>query len=361
MHDGYDLEAGMLARVREWVDLLPWARLFRVARVAGSPPLLAMVAVTLAAWIPGIEFLAGDEASTGNGPVPQGADASPQAAPAWSSTLETLRRSLPGALFEPGSSVTGWTRRVAIVLWTLAIWPPVILVLIRQGALLSCGRDLADFSAVASQTLRRTPAAWVAAIVPVTAVALIGLGFVLVGWIERLAGGLGWAEPPIAVGLLALAIPCGVIALGANVAVPLAWAAIANEPEPDPLDALSRGYEYLYRRPLHVVAYVAVSLVPLTILDGLARAVATAAGFVAESMIGGVPAPTAIRSPLTTRLLELLAYLPVVVSLTVAGSLLGGVYLLLRQDAGGQEPEDLWAPPPGDEAPLPELPAANDP
>ena len=53
-----------------------------------------------------------------------------------------------------------------------------------------------------------------------------------------------------------LAIPCGVLVFGANFAVPLGWAAMAVEREPDPLDALSRGYEYLYRRPLQLVMYL---------------------------------------------------------------------------------------------------------
>jgi hypothetical protein len=53
---------------------------------------------------------------------------------------------------------------------------------------------------------------------------------------------------------------------------------------------------------------------------------------------------------------NLLSYLPVVVFLTAAWSLLGGVYLLLRYDTGGQEVEDLWQAGPPPEPPLPSIP-----
>ena len=40
---------------------------------------------------------------------------------------------------------------------------------------------------------------------------------------------------------------------------------------------------------------------------------------------------------------------PTVVVLTLLWGLVGGVYLLLRYDAGGQEVEDLWQPAPTDQ------------
>jgi hypothetical protein len=45
----------------------------------------------------------------------------------------------------------------------------------------------------------------------------------------------------------------------------------------------------------------------------------------------------------------------VVVSITLAIALLGGVYLLVRQATGGQEPEDLWQPPPIEPPTMPKL------
>jgi hypothetical protein len=56
---------------------------------------------------------------------------------------------------------------------------------------------------------------------------------------------------------------------------------------------------------------------------------------------------------------NLLDYLPVVVLLTALWSLLGGVYLLLRYDAGGQEVEDLWQADTCPEPPLPSIPSQS--
>jgi hypothetical protein len=42
--------------------------------------------------------------------------------------------------------------------------------------------------------------------------------------------------------------------------------------------------------------------------------------------------------------------------ITLLGAWLGGAYLLLRHDTGGQEIEDLWRPPSTPPAELPELP-----
>ena len=56
---------------------------------------------------------------------------------------------------------------------------------------------------------------------------------------------------------------------------------------------------------------------------------------------------------------NLLAHVPVVALLTAAGSLLGGVYLLLRYDAGGQQVEDLWQAEPRPRPPLPSIPSQS--
>src|SRR6056297_3220639 len=49
-HGGHDPESGLLTRLRTWVDVLPWLRLGRVARIAGSPLLIALVASATVIW-----------------------------------------------------------------------------------------------------------------------------------------------------------------------------------------------------------------------------------------------------------------------------------------------------------------------
>ena len=60
VHRGHNLETGLLGRVREWTDIVPWLRLGRTLRVAGSPPLVLLTAVTFAFWWLGQRLIFGE-------------------------------------------------------------------------------------------------------------------------------------------------------------------------------------------------------------------------------------------------------------------------------------------------------------
>jgi hypothetical protein len=241
------------------------------------------------------------------------------------------------------------------MLWTLLVWTPAAMLLARQGALLTAGRSMVGLKPGISHVIGRTPAAWLAAIVPLACVFAIGMLIIILGWVSRVVDGIQVFEFMLALVVALIAIPCGVLAFGANVAVPLSWAALVNESDPDTLDSLSRGYEYLFRRPLRLVTYVAVSLAILFVVGFLASAVAWAASSVAASMLN--LAGSSIN--VTRMVIGILRHLPAVIVLTVMWSLVGGVYLLLRYDAGGQEVEDLWQPTPPAKPSFPKLPEAN--
>lgn len=233
-------------------------------------------------------------------------------------------------------------REVSSVAWTLVAWAPVALLLTRQGALLTAGRTMTGISPAVGQALARTPAALIVSVVPLACVLAIGLLIVLVGGVARLFGGLMLANVIAALLAALIAIPCGVLSFGAGVAVPLGWAALANERDPDPLDSLSRGYESLYRRPLKCLLYLIVSLGIVLVVGALSAAVAAAAAVIASTLLGWTGCPPSV--PWITQ--RILMHLPAVVMLTQSWSLVGGVYLLLRCDTGGQEVEDLWEPTP---------------
>ncbi len=127
---------------------------------------------------------------------------------------------------------------------------------------------------------------------------------------------------------------------------------VINEQDPDPLDALSRGYEYLFRRPIQLVFYVLFSVLLLTVVGSLASAVAWSASEIATSALWFVGSSDALQRITSS----ILWRFPAVVVLTLTWSLVGGVYLLLRYDAGGQEVEDLWQPTPPERPSLPDLP-----
>lgn len=351
-------ETGMLLRVREWTDLFSWVRLGRTMRLAGSPPHLLAVALTLGVWSLVLSVLAAPlerpQASAAGSPAVDTPRSETAGGRSPSSAGEVLLR-LPTA-----KAARMWQRsdrpwrRAALAIWTVVAWSPVTLLLCRQGAILSAGRDLGEITAVGWLALRRSPAAWLVAALPLVPILILGFVLGVAGWIERLSGLPAWLVPPAALVSALIALPAGLVAFGAIVAVPLGLGAIANEADGDAVDALSRGYEYFLRRPLRLALYLLVAAFPLLVMFGLAHGVAVAARLVSESFIG-----SASESGLAAMTIDLIGFLPVVVILTLSWGLVGGIYLLLRQDAGGQEPEDLWYPPTPAPPPLPTLPASR--
>ncbi len=110
--------------------------------------------------------------------------------------------------------------------------------------------------------------------------------------------------------------------------------------------------EYLFRRPLRLMLYAVVCFGILIVVGLLAEGVTRAAISVVTATLGlsGSPPQVALISG------QILRLFPTVVLLTLLWSLVGGVYLLLRYDAGGQEVEDLWQPPPPVEPTFPKVP-----
>lgn len=320
VHRGHDLESGLLARVREWTDVFPWLRLGRTLRVAASPPMVLGTAIVFLVWWFGAVRILGNE-------TPRSMD------------------SLRATSLTPPRLWLG-------VAWSIFVWAPVALFLTRQGALLTAGRTLVGLKPGVSHSIQRTPAAWIAAVVPPACVMAIGLLILVIGWLARIIAGVVVLEWLLAIAVVLIAIPCGMLAFGAMVAVPLSWAALSNERDPDALDSLSRGYEALFRRPLRLALYIIVSLGILAVVALLAMGVALAASMVATlilTMSGCSP-----TVPLITE--NVLHYFPWVVVVTLGWSLVGGIYLLLRYDTGGQEVEDLWQPTPPPKPPLPQIP-----
>jgi hypothetical protein len=358
-HAGHDLETGVLARIREWTDVFPWMRLTRTLRVAGSPPLILLVAATFALWRPvlaAIVPLAEHANVLTVGSPPQSPDVTPMGiAVAMGQQVHVM---IPTAAFDVagvhgGDSILAadltLPAALGAILWSLFLWTPVVMLLLRQGALLSSGRPMQSLGRGLHQAVRQIPVAWLIAVVPLACVLSLAAMMLLIGWVGRITYPVPWFEAILAVVVVVIAIPAGLLVFGANVAVPLGWAAAANERDRDALDSLSRGYEYLMRRPLHLAWYAAVSVVILTVAGWLALAISTAAGQVS---IATLELAGSSRS-LQLTVLAMLSYFPQIVMLTLFWSLVGGIYLLLRFDAGGQEVEDLWMPVDESGRPLP--------
>lgn len=345
VHDGYDLETGLLARLREWIDVFPWLRLIRILRVVGSPPLLGLVALTLAAWKIGITLLTLDQITSD---VPAMASTANQQVNFF---IEYVQHLNPASVFRHDSGIVWWKTLLGIC-WSVFIWTPVVILLLRQGGLLTAGRPLMPLSAALSLAISRTPAGWLVAVVPLGCVSVFSVLIMTIGWVSGLAGEIIWLNVLLAIATLLFAIPCGLLAFGANVAIPLGWGALANEREPDAMDSLSRGYEYLFRRPLHLAVYLVFGAMIASVVSVLAIGVTKTTIEINSQLLKFVEATDGMVITST----YLLDHLPVVVLLTAIWSLLGGIYLLLRYDAGGQEVEDLWQADACPELPLPSIP-----
>jgi len=348
VHDGYDLETGLLARLREWIDLFPWLRLIRVLRVVGSPPLLASVGLTLAVWKIGITLLALDQST------PEVAEIAATVNHQVNFFAAFLGHLNPTSVFHDDPEIVWWKTLLGIG-WSVFVWTPVAILLSRQGGLLTAGRSLMPLSAALSLALSRTLAGWLAAVVPLGCIGVFAVLIMMIGWISGLFGDITWLNSILAGVTLLFAIPCGLLAFGANVAIPLSWGALANERDPDAMDSLSRGYEYLFRRPLHLAAYLLISAIIASIVSILAVGVTRTAIQINSQLLKFADAADGMVITST----DLLGHLPVVVLLTAIWSLLGGVYLLLRYDAGGQEVEDLWQADACPKPPLPSIPSQS--
>ncbi|WP_146514282.1 hypothetical protein [Rubripirellula amarantea] len=337
IHQGHDFESGMLMRVRAWTDVMGWLRLVRILRLSASPPAIGLVAAVYSVWNfavvrfapPGVIVMKSQYGDVSSLPR----------------DLEALLLTVnPGSWWiMPGQQTGGlW---LLVISWSLLIWTPVILILSRQGALLAADRSLESLPTVGSRSLRRTPSAWIASIVP--SVCVLGFCFVILvsGWISR----LDWLAIPMSVVICLATIPAGILLFGGCFAVPLSFAAIANESQPDPLDSLSRGYEAIYRRPLHLLIYLFVAFVLVTVAWAIAMGVAEFSAAVMEGTLSlaGVH-PESIGRPY-----RLIFHLPIIVAITTLWGMIGGVYLLSRESTGEQQVEDLWSPLTHADPPLP--------
>ncbi len=337
VHAGHDLESGLIERVREWVDVFGWIRLGRVLRIAGSPSMLVVTTLTL------LIHLAGDR-------IIFGRELEPAIRTDPIFLIDHFSRLVPTSVFiDPRSS--GFLVPLFAIAWSILVWVPAILMLTRQGALLTAGRTMMSTPDVVRHAKSRTVSGWLVAWVPMVCVAAIGIVILGIGGVSLWAGGVTALEPTLGIIAAIIAIPAGVLAFGGLVAVPMAWVAIANEANSDPLDALSRGYEFIYRRPLQLLMNLLAALIAWAVVVSLSIAIAIVTAVIA---VGGIEWVGGTSSTMDGAVV-VCRLIPAIVSITLAWGLIGGVYLLVRQSAGGQEPEDLWQPPMSPPPTMPKL------
>ncbi|MEM9827268.1 MAG: hypothetical protein AAF958_11795 [Planctomycetota bacterium] len=361
---GPNPEQPMLLRWRNWDDLSPAWLLLRTLRAIASPSMwfLALLVVvvdgTLAGWA--LETSVRKDANQDVAWVSPRGDMIVLQDPAetrWRSRLDaepvySIHRSAWGGL-------AWWNDRLGVyrylslsnvatgvfLLWHLAGLLPWALFGLRQGARLTAGQTLGSLPDLCKEVLARWPAALVVvATVPLCA----GLSWLLFAVFARIH--FSWPVVGELWDLIKIfpLVPAIILAGGALVAVPMALAALINQPRADPLDALSRGYECVFRGwPSLCGLAIVVLLLWLMSLPISWAAAHVGVWLAAASESLGVGKEDLLG------VYRIFALLPAAVSSIVWLTAAGGVYLVLRRVTSGQEVEELWD---GIPRPTPELP-----
>ena len=300
---GHNLEKGVLQRVRQWRDAIPALVLIDALRVAGSPIYVGCVWAALM-----LDAVSGGVSAT--------------YLSAWN---------LSGFDSQATEARGWWISGMSVVL--AAILSALIG---RAGGCYAAGRAQSFLRNVRVVLARGV---WLVAILVTPAVFIAAFALVLVG-----AGGLsriGDVGGALMEGATFLALPVavmiGLIAAGSLLAVPLALVAMVIEKQSDVFDSLSRGYEYVYRRPIHLAFYLACGAAMTVLVWILAYSIAVAGMAIGDLAIGigaGRPAYPVLFS-------LGLAMLPAAITMTAAWGLIGATYLLMRQAANQQEIEDI--------------------
>lgn len=358
--EGNRLETGVLQRARQWRDAIPALVLIDALRVAGSPLQVGCIWLTLLlqTWFvalaverpaagprpaetavgsklpfepsPGLQFqfvtpaetaverqrLAAHRAAAATGVAPR----------AWSESFTTL----------------GLARGGGLLAASLLLWLLPAAVVARAGACYVAGRPQAFSLHVRTVASRwRTLLGLLA--IPLAATLLLMVGMTLVGTLARLTGGGAgdWLGTVAVIAALPLAILTGLLTAGALVALPLALVAVVIEKQHDAFDSLSRGYEYLFRRPVQLAFYLVGSAGLLVVIGIAANAIA----FAAQTLGGVALAVGSGGDALTRTLAGCLSSFSWAIVVTAAWGLIGAIYLLMRQAANDQEIEDIAVSP----------------
>lgn len=320
---GHDIETGLLQRVRTWRDLFPPLVLIHALRACGSPIYVGLSLITVVA--------ASAILTRGNLDVSLPTDHWLQWF-VWPSQISDAVSEFWNRLSSRAAVEAAFAAATMLV---------PLAVIARVGAIYAAGREsdrgIDPFRFVA----RRSGSLFVAATLPVVCVCGLAVPLMLLALLTRVPAAGTWLSELLAVFIAPLVVLIGLIAAGAVPALPIAWSAIAIEKKQDPFDALSRGFEYVYRRPVHTLFYVILCWALAELMTAMARAVAIVAALISTEVYSlassGQPLPYIIRL--------VLAYLPLAVGVVSWSATLGATYLLLRRDANQQEIEDIAVSP----------------
>lgn len=222
-------------------------------------------------------------------------------------------------LFDGNLNVSSVALLATCAIWTVTVWGLFGGAICRIAAVqLATGQRTGMRGALRFAAQRWPGYVW-APLLPLFLVALLVGGVSLLSWVAR--SDLGLAAVGVAWPLALLAgFVAAVVMLGLLFGWPLMWGAIGAEAS-DAFDAISRMYQYVYRRPLHYLGYwtaaISYGLLGWLLVAGFAAAAvylavwsaSWAAGTerMAEVAAGVPPEAVMVRWPLPTPPAEAMA------------------------------------------------------
>jgi hypothetical protein len=298
---------GVVNAVR-WTELCPWLLLVRAARAALFFRMMALAVVGVwatqmgwsvieAAFLPDEAPSLLDELTERPAP-PLLADTRAlwTDAPSWQPFDAVDRHAWAGPLIRGWAwaiqpltrlvEVDGWRLIAALLaagVWVMAVWAVVGGAMARMAALYLTRDELIGPIAALVAGVKNAGATFAAPAFSFVVLAVFALLLMFAGLLMRASflaflGALVW---PVA---LVIGVVLAIIGIGLVIGWPFMWSTVAAE-RTDAFDAVSRGYAFVYQRPLHLAFFVFVA----TVLGVLSQAAVNLIVFTArDAAVGAV-------------------------------------------------------------------------
>lgn len=153
--------------------------------------------------------------------------------------------------------LTQWVGLILAGLWLTAVWALFGGAIARISAIyLTRGEAIGPWAALRSAAVK-WPSTAGSSVCTFLAIVLIAVPLIVVGLALRLDA-LAFLAALLWIAVIGIGVAAAIVALGLLFGWPLMWSTIAVE-QTDAFDAISRGFAYIYQRPLHTVFFIIVS------------------------------------------------------------------------------------------------------
>lgn len=307
--------------------------------VAGvfSGRVLLLAALGLGMAEGGAFLVAGDSAALALPSIPRFADAGGLLASAWRTQVGFWQ-----AFFMPIASGNVTPASVVAVGWRLAVWSLFGVAIARVAARHLTHRERPTAWAAGRRSLRHWFGQFAGpAVLAVVIAALVGV-ISLLGAVSHVRLLLVVTVPLVVL----LAPVAAALAIGLIFGAPLMWVSQAVE-RPDPFDAVSCGFAYVYQRPLRLIAFVAQGLSVGVVAGALVLLFVRMTLAFAEVWLAGLAETSEVETAVAASSgapgwFTLFAWAPLVFHAAWFWFAATAVYLLMRRDIDEKQPDEIY-------------------